>query len=314
MRLCTLALAGLLATTLSASAQTAAHPPDQMARQVGIVTGSATSTANVPQTPPEVVVARMMSFDRNHDGRVTVDELSERMQGLVARGDRSGDGALDATEIRSLAVAPTKVQVKSFNSITGSGGYGFGDEIGFSSRMHIEGAIDDLRLASDRRERAIAIGTAFADTRKKASLSELIGTMRPLLSEEELRVFTFVAEQSPQPLGFAIVRAGSDDKDAFQLPMVLAQMQRFQPKAQQPPEATEAIRKFQDRQQLSEADRAQLLSELADVLTAGERDDLNAALARRPVVKNATGVRTVDTLRPQIKVVATGGPDAFLLR
>ena len=310
MRLCTLALAGLLATTLSAAAQTPAPTTVSVAREV-LFTGSPTSTPNAPQTPPEVVVARLMSFDRNHDGRVTVEELSERMQGLVARGDLGGDGALDATEIRSLAVAPTPVQVRGFNPIIGSGGYGFGDEIGFSSKMHIEGAIDDLRLASDRRERAIAIGTAFADRRKQESLSELLVTMRPLLSEEELRAFTLIAEQSPQ-VGFAIVRAGSDEKGAFQLPMVLAQMKRFQPNANQTPEANDAIKKFKDRQQLSEPDRAQLLSELKDILTAEERDDLNAALARRPVVKNTTGLK-LDTLRTQIKVVATGA-NGILIR
>ena len=312
MRLCTMALAVLLAATLNAAAQTPAQALAPIPAGI-VIAGSASPTSTLPQTPPEVVVARLMSFDRNHDGRITVDELSERMQGLVARGDRGGDGALDATEIRDLAIAPAKVQVKSLGSITGSGGYGFGDEIGFSSRMHIEGAIDDLRLASDRRERAIAIGTAFADARKKESLAELMATMTPLLSEEELKAFTLLAEQSAQLAGIALVRGASGEKDVFQLSMLIAQMRRFQPNAQQPPEATEAIRKFKERQQLSERDRAQLLSELADILTTDERDDLNAALARRPVVKNTAGARMLDTVRTQIKVVSAG-PDAFLLR
>ena len=41
------------------------------------------------EVSPEQVVARLMSFDSNRDGRVAIDELSERMQGLVARGDRN---------------------------------------------------------------------------------------------------------------------------------------------------------------------------------------------------------------------------------
>lgn len=309
MRLCTLALAGLVATALNAAAQTpAATPPATLPAPspVAFIASGVTSTASAPQTPPEVVVARLMSFDRNHDGRITVDELSERMQGLVARGDRGGDGALDAAEIRDLAVAPASVQGKDFSSVLGSGGYGFGDEVGFSSRMHIEGAIDDLRLASDRRDQALAIATAFADRHAKEALSDLISAMTPLLSEEELRVFTLVAEQSAHATGFRIVRAdaGANAKEFVEFKMLVAQMQRFQPEAKQPPEATEAIKKFKERQQLNEPDRVQLLSKLSDILTADERDDLNAALARRPVVKR-TALKTIDALA-QIKVVGTG--------
>jgi hypothetical protein len=82
-------------------------------------------------------------------------------------------------------------------------------------------------------------------------------------------------------------------------------MQRFQPNAKQPVEATDAIKTFKERQQLSESDRAQLLAELENVLTLEERDDLNAALARRPVVKNAGTLKAVESLSGQIKVIAT---------
>ena len=36
----------------------------------------------------------LMSYDRNGDGRLTPDELPERMQGLFARGDKNHDGVL----------------------------------------------------------------------------------------------------------------------------------------------------------------------------------------------------------------------------
>ena len=172
----------------------------------------------MPQTPPEVVVARLMSFDRNHDGRITTDELSERMQGLVGRGDRGGDGALDAAEIRDLAVAPVPGQARDFSSVlTGGGGYGFGDEVGFSSRMHIEGAIDDLRLASGRRDQALAIATAFAERHAKEALSDRVATMTPLLSEEELRVFTLIAGQSGGVTRFRLERGRADEKDVVDI-------------------------------------------------------------------------------------------------
>jgi Spy/CpxP family protein refolding chaperone len=49
------------------------------------------------------IVERIMSFDKNKDGKVTKDELPERMQGLIEKGDTNKDGALDKDEIKKLA-------------------------------------------------------------------------------------------------------------------------------------------------------------------------------------------------------------------
>jgi hypothetical protein len=49
------------------------------------------------------LVERLMAYDKNGDGKVTKDELPERMQGLIEQGDRNGDGALDRDEIRRLS-------------------------------------------------------------------------------------------------------------------------------------------------------------------------------------------------------------------
>ena len=63
----------------------------------------------VPLAPraksPQPVIERLMSFDGNTDHRISRDELPERMQGLVARGDKNADAALDSDEIRSLVIA-----------------------------------------------------------------------------------------------------------------------------------------------------------------------------------------------------------------
>src|SRR5262245_8423774 len=48
------------------------------------------------------LVTRLMSYDKNGDGKVTKDELPERMHSLIEQGDRNGDGALDRDEIRRL--------------------------------------------------------------------------------------------------------------------------------------------------------------------------------------------------------------------
>src|SRR5262245_40774854 len=48
------------------------------------------------------VVARLMAFDKNKDGKITRDELPERMQFLIELGDTNKDGALDVDEIKKL--------------------------------------------------------------------------------------------------------------------------------------------------------------------------------------------------------------------
>jgi hypothetical protein len=64
----------------------------------------------LPQIPPKLrsvladdLIDRLMSYDKNGDGKITKDELPERMHGLIELGDRNGDGALDREEIRRLA-------------------------------------------------------------------------------------------------------------------------------------------------------------------------------------------------------------------
>ena len=70
---------------------------------------SAVLTTDMPPTPlaprprsPREVLEPLASFDGNKDYRISRDELPERMQGLVARGDRNADAALDSDEIRAL--------------------------------------------------------------------------------------------------------------------------------------------------------------------------------------------------------------------
>jgi hypothetical protein len=68
------------------------------------------------------VVERIMAYDKNKDGKVTKDELPERMHGLIARGDTNKDGALDRDEIKKLASTPGGFGPGGF----GPGGFGPG--------------------------------------------------------------------------------------------------------------------------------------------------------------------------------------------
>jgi len=107
------------------------------------------------------IVARLMQFDRNHDFKLAIDELPERMQTLVVRGDKSDDLMLDPREIRRMTEVGPEMPVLFPSPQFGS--YGFGDTGTFSSRTHIENTIEDLRLAPDANEAAKRIGAAFAD-------------------------------------------------------------------------------------------------------------------------------------------------------
>jgi hypothetical protein len=51
----------------------------------------------------EDLVERVMSYDKDGDGKVTRDELPARMHNLIDQGDRNGDGALDRDEVERLA-------------------------------------------------------------------------------------------------------------------------------------------------------------------------------------------------------------------
>ena len=48
-------------------------------------------------------VERILSFDKNEDGKVSKGELPERMQGVLDRHDTNEDGALDKAELGRLA-------------------------------------------------------------------------------------------------------------------------------------------------------------------------------------------------------------------
>jgi hypothetical protein len=64
----------------------------------------------VPQAPPQQrgvstndLVERLLGFDANQDGRITRDELPERMLSLLEQGDTNHDDALDREELRRMA-------------------------------------------------------------------------------------------------------------------------------------------------------------------------------------------------------------------
>jgi hypothetical protein len=265
-------------------------------------------TADAQQT----VVARLMSFDQNHDGRVTGAELPERMQTLLARGDASHDEALDATEVRRLTEhPPLQVPLRGFEP----GHYGFGDG-GFDvdSRLHIEGAIEDLRLASATREKALRIARTVDDGAKAQARADLFAVATAVLTPEQLVDFTAAFDKDPIEPALAFSGSGNTEVARAALASVNARLRlatltqrvvaQFSLDGNRKVELLTALEQFRAHARVNDAERAALLDKLGDLLSAQEQDDLRAALERRPIVKQdgAIAIRT-----------RTGGADVVLV-
>jgi hypothetical protein len=134
-----------------------------------------------PASSPAAVIERLVSFDVDADRRISRDELPERMQGLVARGDRNADAALDAEEILALVGAtssePTRV---SFSPQSSEG---------------LPGVIRDLKLSPEKHLRALVIVGAQKAPRSvnDPASRALLGEMKALLDDEEYENFVAAA-------------------------------------------------------------------------------------------------------------------------
>ena len=53
--------------------------------------------------PAEEAVKTYLAFDKDGDGKLTRDEVPERMQGIFERGDANHDGVLTTDELRAMA-------------------------------------------------------------------------------------------------------------------------------------------------------------------------------------------------------------------
>ena len=161
-------------------------PPGATSPPVAPFAPPAPPTAPLPERGGvEIIIARVMSFDANGDGHVSAVELPQRMQDIVTRGDRNGDAALDREEVRAIAssspvigegigVPPVTRQVR----IT----------VRDSRDPGLAGLIDDLKLPTDRRARALAaLAQAEEDTTKTlaTSLETFRDEVRALVTAEQ---------------------------------------------------------------------------------------------------------------------------------
>lgn len=283
MRRGPLMLIALLPFTTFASAQT---PSAQTPTPDRIPLAFFGSTTLTTQVSPDVVVDRVMSFDRDHDGRVTRDELPDRMHNLLS--DATG-GSLDSAAVRARATAATTVTGRGFQ---GSGGYTFGDQISLSTRPHVEGALDDLRLPALTREQALAIVRPFMEKLEADATEALVSELHFVLTVGQLTNFKAMIERqlsNSSAVSNHVVRA--PDGRTVQVfmrggPDLTHLINGFGLPKAQTTQALAAFEGFKARIRPGDAERSKLLDQLKDVLNDEERDNFRAALDRRPLVKS----------------------------
>ena len=310
MRRGPLVLIAMLPFTTFASAQTPGLPEQPRLQLFGV-------PAVTTQMSPDSVVARVMSFDNNNDGLVTRDELPDRMHNLLS--DATG-GALDRDAVRArVTTAPVAATATGggFQRFGGGGGYTFGDQISLSTRPHVDGALDDLRLPTLTRERAQAINTPFMEKLEAASTEKLVADLHFVLTVPQLTSLRMqIDRQLSNRPGAANHVVRSSDGKTFQVfmggPDLAQRISAFGLPPEQTKQALAAFEDFKERIRPGEAARTELLAQLTEVLSDEERDNFGAALARRPLVKSgvpgmmppgvASGVVTLER-----RVVQDGG-------
>jgi len=247
-----------------------------------------------PPTNPAIVIARLMTFDRDNDGRLVKSELPERMQNLLV-GDLSGDQALDRDEILAMArpAPPAPVAAATVPGLRGGGGggYTFGDQVSLSTRPHVEGALDDLRLTPIQHQQALAIVRPFMDALEADAEAVLLKELEPLMAPEHLGGFKVMLERrmtgSNMPGQFIERPDGTRIHiNALRFGPDLAQMiNSFGLPPERASLALAALDGFKVRIRPADADRAVLVRSLKNVLNEEERENFDAALQRRPLVK-----------------------------
>jgi EF hand len=159
----------------------------------------------------DAVVERILSFDKNKDGKITIDELPERMQYLIEKGDTNKDGVLDNEEIKALATQMAKEGTSLADAPGGGGRGGRGGRgpggSGLTLAM-VERAVDDLKLAEGKKETAAAaVKAQKEDLRKLTTLvrADLLVQVSDVLSDEEMTKFKVALDREPnlgeRPLG-----------------------------------------------------------------------------------------------------------------
>jgi hypothetical protein len=180
-------VAGALAL-IAGSGSEAQPPPGK-----GFPGGKGFKGPKGPAVTVDYIVERIMSFDKNGDGKVTADELPERMQHLIAMGDTNKDGVLDKEEVRALAVT-----LEALGGLLNGGG-----PPGGKGPPNFVRAVDDLELQGDVYQKATKIAREQQDKLRKYDeevRTDMLAQMKEILRDPDYRAFK-AAIDFPPPKG-----------------------------------------------------------------------------------------------------------------
>ncbi len=151
---------------------------------------------------------RILSFDKNKDGKVSKDELPERLQYLIAKGDTNKDGVLDKDEIKKLAAdQPRDVSPRGRGGPGGPRGRGGpggpgtrGVPGGGLTPGAVERALAGLKLSGSKKEAALAaVKACQEDVRKLTALAraDLLLRAGDVLEPTDLKKLTEAIDRQP---------------------------------------------------------------------------------------------------------------------
>jgi cytochrome c peroxidase len=244
-----------------------------------------------PVVDVEKVIARVMSFDANGDGRVSSVELPDRMQDIVRRGDRNGDAALDGAEVRAIA---------SSSPVIGAGTGmppppDMTRQVSVTPRTPREpglaGRLDDLKLPSGRRALALAaLAQARADmaTALTALLETFRSDVRALVPEAQFAALDTRIQAYGNALRTSLGEiAAPADGPTSPVPPLDARSLGVSGGALASVQG--AIDRHLERTRVLATDRSGLLRRLTPVLTAEELADFAASLERHSALLTVLG-------------------------
>jgi hypothetical protein len=171
---------GIVAVIVTVSGAIAGQQPSERLGRPATV-GMITLMPDPPRmrihVHPTAIVNRILSFDANGDDRIARNELPERMEGLVTRGDRNQDGFLTADEIVPLVdIQPTRPRPP----FTVRGPESLAD------------VIADLKLPSATHNRALAVLKAPRNVRDSLGVG-VDSKIRELLDDEDYENYVAAA-------------------------------------------------------------------------------------------------------------------------
>jgi Ca2+-binding EF-hand superfamily protein len=110
----------------------------------GRITSEEYSQKLKDETAGTELLSRLMVMDRNGDGVLTVDEISERMKPMFERGDTNHDGKLTGEEIRAMAAAQADPQGRP----VGRGNFNSQDPVILALDVDKDGVISAEEIAN----------------------------------------------------------------------------------------------------------------------------------------------------------------------